>query len=154
MPLEAPPESAPYRVTLFFGPEPVDGRTDIQACVFNVKKRSWKAGIQVTVEVSSEQLTSLRTALRLHERLTQAFETVTKEERPSYDARSGEYFAQAVCWCKLDLCLRTGLVQENQRVLAGERDSELPQVVMNRREYVFSYILTELDLAPDSPAPS
>ena len=50
-----------YRVTLFFGPESVEGKPDVQACVFNVKKRSWKAGIQVSVEMSTDQLSASST---------------------------------------------------------------------------------------------
>jgi hypothetical protein len=154
MPLEVPPESSPYRVTLFFGPEPVDGQDEVQACVFNVKKRSWKAGIQVAIEVGLTQLTLLRDVLHLREELTQALETVNEEERLSYEARSVECFTQAICRCKLDLSLCAGLAQENQRVPAGELVSELTQAVMKRREYVFSYVFTELDLAPHRIAPS
>ena len=154
MPLEAPPESASYRVTLFFGPEPVDGQADVQACVFNVKKRNWKAGIQVTIEISSDQIASLRDTLRLPKRLAQAFESVNEEERPSFETRGGEYFVQALCRCKLDLCLRKGLVQENQRVSAGQLNGELTQDVKLRQEYVFSYIFTELDLVPHGSPPT
>lgn len=154
MSLKASPESSPYRVTLFFGPEPVDGQSAVQACVFNVKKRSWKAGVQVSVEIGLDQLTSLREILGLPERLAQAFAAVQEEERPAYDARSAECVAQAVCRCKLDLRLRAGLVQENQRISARELVSEVTQEVMTRREYVFSYIFTELDLLPHPSAPS
>jgi hypothetical protein len=154
MSLEAPPESSPYRVALFFGPEPVDGRSDVQACVFNVKKRSWKGGVQVSVEIGLDQLRSLREILGLPERLVQAFAVIQEEERPAYAGRSTECFAQAVCRCKLDLRLRAGLVQENQRISAGELVSELTQEVMTRREYVISYIFTELDLLPHHSAPS
>ena len=154
MPLEAPPESSPYRVTLFFGPEPVAGRADAQACVFNVKKRSWKAGVQVSVEIGLDQLTSLRALFGLRERLAQALAAVNEEERPAYEARSAEYFAQAVSRCKLDLRLHAGLVQENQRISAEELVSEVTQAVLGRREYVFSYILTELDVTSHGSAPT
>ena len=44
------PELPQYRVTLFFGPEPVKARPSRVCCVFNVKKRSWKGGVQIAVE--------------------------------------------------------------------------------------------------------
>ena len=148
--VDSPPESSPYRVTLFFGPEAVRGQTVVQACVFNVKKRSWKAGVQVSVEFSLDQLAAIRGKLRLTERLATAFEAIACAERPSYEGRAADFFAQAVCWCKLDVRLNSGLIQENQRIPASELVLELDQAVIARREYVFSYILTELDLAPRS----
>ena len=39
-----------FRVTLFVGPQPVEGKPFTQSTVYNVKKRSWKGGIQVAVE--------------------------------------------------------------------------------------------------------
>ena len=154
MSTDSPPESSVYRVTLFFGPEPVDGRADAYTCVFNVKKRSWKAGVQVSVEVGLNQLASIREALHLADRLAPAFEIMAQEDRPSYEGRLEDFFVQAVCWCKLDLRLRAGLVQENQRIQASELVPELMHTVMDRKEYVFSYILTELDLGPYSPSSS
>ena len=54
------PQSAhdvpPYRITLFYGPEPVDNRPDLLCCTFNVKKRSWKGGVQIAVEVEAAQV--------------------------------------------------------------------------------------------------
>ena len=154
MPADSPPESSSYRVTLFFGPEAVRGHTGAHACVFNVKKRSWKAGVQVSVEFSLDQLAAIREKLHLTERLATAFETIASDERPSYEGRAADLFAQAVCWCKLDLRLNSGLIQENQRIPASELVLELDQAAIARCEYVFSYILTELDLAPRSPSSS
>ena len=148
------PEAASYRVTLFFGPEPVDGRIDVLACVFNVKKRSWKAGIQVSVEVGCDQLASIRQTLRLNERLGRALESVDAGDRPSCETRGSEYFAQAICRCKLDLRLCDGLAQDNQRIPAGDLVAELNRAAADRQEYVFSYIFTELDLIPQSPSAS
>lgn len=148
-----PPEASPYRVTLFFGPEPVDERPDEVACVFNVKKRSWKAGIQVSVEVHTSQLASLRQQIRLSDRLSSAFSTLDPLERPEYEARAAELFAQAVCWGKLDLYLHSGVTQENQRMPADQLVAELAQALATRAEYVATYILTELDLAHHQSAP-
>jgi hypothetical protein len=149
-----PPESSSHRVTLFFGPEPVEGESDTQACVFNVKKRSWKAGIQVSVEIGADQLSALRHTIGITDRLTPVLTTLAPDERLVYEARVADLFAQAVSWCKLDLRLRSGLTQENQRILAGELAPELDQAVTARAEYVIAYVLAELDLAPHHPSPS
>ena len=53
------PEPSQFRVTLFVGPQPVEGRPFTYSCVFNVKKRSWKGGIQVSVVVTQSQIDSL-----------------------------------------------------------------------------------------------
>lgn len=151
---ESPAASSFHRVTLFFGPEPVDGEPDTQACVFNVKKRNWKAGIQVSVEIGTDQLSAIRHKIRLTERLAQIFLTLTPEERPVYEGRVTDLFAQAVTRCKLDLRLQSGLNQENQRIPADELVPELDQAVTARAEYVVAYVLTELDLAPERPSPS
>ncbi len=149
-----PPESSSHRVTLFFGPEPLQGEPDTQACVFNVKKRSWKAGVQVSVELDTGQLSSIFQKIRLTDRLTQIFTVLAPEERPAYESRVPDLFAQAVSWCKLDLRLQSGLTQENQRIRADELVQELDQLVPARAEYVIAYILTELDLAQDHASPS
>lgn len=127
---------------------------DTQACVFNVKKRSWKAGVQVSVEIGTDQLSAIRHKIQLTDRLTQIFATLAPEERPGYEGRVADLFAQAVSWCKLDLRLQTGLTQENQRILANELVLELDQAVAARKEYVVAYVLTELDLAHDRSSPS
>ena len=148
-----PPSEPSHRVTLFFGPEPVEGQSPVQACVFNVKKRSWKGGIQVSVEISTDQLSAIRHTIQLAERLAQTFSTLDPEERPRYEARVGDLFTQAVSWCKLDLRLQSGLTQDNQRIQATELVSDLDQAVITRTEYVVAYILTELDLGPDRASP-
>ena len=143
-----------YRVTFFFGPESVEGRPDVLACVFNVKKRSWKAGIQVSVEMRTDQLSVLRQKMRLADRLAKSLTALDPREHPHYQERITDFFAQAVCWCKLDLRLQGGLTQENQRILADELTIELDHEANNRVDYVLAYILAELDLVPDRSVPS
>jgi hypothetical protein len=138
-----------YRVTFFFGPEPVEGQPDVLTCVFNVKKRSWKAGIQVSVEIRTDQLAVLRQKMRLADRLAKNLTALDPHEHPHYQERIADFFAQAVCWCKLDLRLQAGLAQENQRIQADELMIELDQEAGNRVGSVLAYILEELDLAPD-----
>lgn len=138
-----------YRVTFFFGPEPVEGQPDVLACVFNVKKRSWKAGIQVSVEIGPDQLSIIRQKLCLADRLAKRLVTLDPLELPQYQERIADLFTQAICWCKLDLRLRTGLTQENQRIQADELTMELHRETSCRADYILTYILEELDLTSD-----
>jgi len=126
----------------------------VQACTFNVKKRSWKAGVQVSVEIGSEQLANLRHKVRLVDRLAEVLMMLSPDERPAYQERAEDLFVQSVAWCKLDLGLRAGLTQENQRISAVDFVSELDRSVVARTEYVIAYIMTELDVVPDHPSPS
>lgn len=151
---QSPRDISSYRITFFFGPESVEGQPDVLTCVFNVKKRSWKAGIQVSVEVSTEQLTGLRRKIHLADRLARSLTVLDPQERPHYQERIGDFFAQAVCWCKLDLRLQAGLTQENQRIQADELTIELEQEASNRADYILAYILGELDLVPHHSVPS
>lgn len=148
MDMNTPPDQLPYRVTLFFGPETVKEQDDAQYCVFNVKKRSWKAGIQISVEIAEAQISTLQHTLQLTDALTKALATVAEHERPEYEARIPDLLAQAIAWCKLDLRLETGLAQVNQRIDRTELVHELDGAAQARREYVVSYILHELDLMP------
>jgi hypothetical protein len=138
-----------YRITLFFGPEPVEGTSDTVVCVFNVKKRSWKAGIQVAVEINADQLSALRETIRLDDRLAENVKALDPREIFHYRERIADFFAQAVCWCKLDIRLRVGLTQDNQRIHADELTSELNQEASERLDSIVAYILGELDLARD-----
>ena len=58
-------DPAQYRVTFFFGPEAVEERPDHLRCVFNVKKRSWKGGVQVAVDVARRHLDRARERLAM-----------------------------------------------------------------------------------------
>jgi hypothetical protein len=148
MTLDTPPDATPYRVTLFFGPEPVDGDSTTQSCVFNVKKRSWKAGIQVSVDIGTGQLTALQETIRQTAPITRALEQLSEQDRTDAAVRIPDLAAQAITWCKLDLRLAIGLPQENQRIPGDALVAELNQAVLTRQEYVVTYILTELDLMP------
>lgn len=146
MDVTVPPDQLPYRVTLFFGPETVEEREGTHYCVFNVKKRSWKAGIQITVEMKQADITALQEALQLAEGLSKALASLPEPEQADYRARVPDLFAQAIAWCKLDLQLERGVPQENQRIGSTELVQELQQAAQARREYVVAYILNELDL--------
>ena len=142
-------ESSAYRITLFYGPELVGEDSNLLACVFNVKKRSWKAGIQVSVEISANQRSLLSDKLQVSDRLKKNLNALAPHERGHHQERIADLFAQALCWCKLDLRLQTGLTSENQRIPAAELITELDQVASDRQEYVIAYILGELDFEAD-----
>lgn len=146
--------SSPYRVTLFFGPEPVQGTIEVLACVFNVKKRSWKAGIQVVVEIACEQVARLRQALRPTDRLAVPLLALDLEERQAAEQRIEELFVQAIAWCKLARRIETGLAQENQRISCTDLVVDVDRIVVDRQADIVAYILSELDLVPDQSSSS
>ena len=154
MAFEHAPEPSQFRVTLFVGPQPVNGRPFTYSCVFNVKKRSWKGGIQVDVAINQSQIDRLSTDVDFSSWLVRALTDLPDEDRPSYQERARELFIQAVCWCKLDLALHSGITQENQCLADDTWTAEVRDSVRNRTNFIWSYIVSELDLVPrDAAAP-
>ena len=148
MALAHAPGPSQFRVTLFVGPQTVNGTPFTYSCVFNVKKRSWKGGIQVAVDLTKNQIELLNTDIGLSRWLAQALLDLTEEDRASHEERAHELFIQAVCWCKLDLALQTGITQDNQCLAADRWVAELRESVTRRTNFITSYIATELDLVP------
>ena len=147
-------QSPQFRVTLFVGPQPVEGKPFTHATVFNVKKRSWKGGIQVTVQIDQPQIEATSFATGFPQWLAEALTVVSEEDRLAYQDRAQELFIQAVCWCKLDLLLQSGLTQENQCLASDTFAAELQKVATTRHAFITSHIASELDLIPDDTAPS
>lgn len=141
-----------YRITLFFGPEPVEKKPHTVACVFNVKKRSWKAGIQVAVEIHTSQLLALRKTMALNDRLVAILKEAEQDEVSYYQERAEDVFAQALCRHKLALRLSSGLTQENQRIDADELMEELNEEAGARTEEIVASIMDELDIIPSCPS--
>ncbi|GKS63365.1 hypothetical protein YTPLAS72_06690 [Nitrospira sp.] len=141
-----------YRITLFFGPEPVEKKPHTVACVFNVKKRSWKAGIQVAVEIHTSQLLALRKTMALNDRLVAILKEAEQDEVSYYQERAEDVFAQALCRYKLVLRLSSGLTQENQRIDADELMEELNEEAGARTEEIVASIMDELDIIPSCPS--
>ena len=154
MAVEHAPEPSQFRVTLFVGPQPVEGRPFTSSCVFNVKKRSWKGGIQVAVPITQSQIDTLSTEVNFSRWLAKAFNDLSAEDRPSQEERAHELFIQAICWCKLDLLLQSGITQENQCLADDTWITELRNTVIKRTNFITTYIASELDLVPrDVTAP-
>jgi hypothetical protein len=144
MAVEHAPDPSQFRVMLFVGPQPVEGRPF----------RSWKGGIQVAIEVTQNQIDTLSTEVDFSRWLAQALIDFSDEDRPSHEERAHELFIQAVCWCKLDLLLQSGITQENQCLVDDIWIAEVRDTVIRRTNFITSYITSELDLIPrDATAP-
>jgi hypothetical protein len=146
MTIEHAPEFSQFRVTLFVGPQPVEGRPFTSSCVFNVKKRSWKGGIQVAVVITQSQIDMLSVSSDFSRWLSEALIGLSGEDRLSHQERAHELFIQAVCWCKLDLALQAGITQENQFLADETWTAEVRDTVIKRTNFVTSYVASELDL--------
>lgn len=146
MPSTPTPQAPLYRITLFYGPEPVKGRPSCLSCVFNVKKRSWKGGVQVAVEVGESQLGRARRAVGFEGWLKGVLADLSEDERPYYESRAGDLLVQAVCAMKLDLAIEGGLRQENASIGNETLVGELDQAVPAQADRIRTAILTELDL--------
>ena len=154
MAIEHAPEPSQFRLTLFVGPQPVKGRPFTYSCVFNVKKRSWKGGIQVDVAISQNQIDRISTDVDFSSGLARALTDLPDDDRSTYQERAWELFIQAVCWCKLDLALQSGITQENQCLAEDTWTAEVRDSVNSRTNFIRSYIVSELDLVPrDTAAP-
>ena len=135
-----------FRTTLFFGPEDIPERPGVRRCVFNTKKRSWKGGVQVAVELTGVQLERLRDRGLLGELLEMIRAQVEPETFAEYEQRTRDLFTQQVCRVKLDLAIGRGMAQENQTIGAEAYQQELDRAVSSRADAIRQAILTELDL--------
>lgn len=141
------PQVPQYRITLFYGPERPDGGPPRVHCVFNVKKRSWKGGIQVLVEVGDPQVAHAAEVVGLSAWMKAALDRLPEEDRRAAEARVPDLFAQALCALKLDLVVEAGLPQENATVDHRALGPELDRAVPERADRLLSYVRTELDLS-------
>lgn len=141
------PETPHYRISLFYGPDAIDGPPPRQSCVFNVKKRSWRTGVQVAVEVTDEQVIHAKGVTDFIPWLLTVLTTVPDEEREDYRSRAEDLFVQALCGLKLDLATHNGLAQENQTLGADALIEEVTRALPSQAPRLQSRILAELDVA-------
>src|SRR5688572_18509940 len=137
----------PYRITLFYGPEPVAGCPSRFLCGFHAKKRSWKAGVQAAVALDEQQLAHARQVSGFEVWLQEVLTAVPAADRAGYEGRAGDLFVQGVCALKLDLAIEAGIRQENQSIQADALVSELDGVILEQTERLKSQVLADLDLA-------
>ena len=140
------PQNAPFRITLFFGPERAGDDEDHWRCVFNVKKRSWKGGVQISVDISRTQVDRLTATLQVVTWTSDILARVPDNERPLLRQRIEEVFIQTLCGRKLDLALQSGLEQQNQEISAQALVNELDHLARTEQEQLLASLRSELDL--------
>ncbi|MEE8494326.1 MAG: hypothetical protein V3S25_09810 [Nitrospirales bacterium] len=133
-------------MSLFYGPEQVEEGRPIFRCIFNVKKRSWKSGIQVSVQVTETQVAQVRQSVAFESWLRGVLAALPEEERAEHEARAHDAFIQALCALKLDLAIEAGLSQEHRSFGIGEFVDALSRAVAERADRLKAQVLTELDL--------
>jgi hypothetical protein len=151
MSIEPVADLSQFRMTLFVGPQPVQGKPFTHSTVYNVKKRSWKGGVQVSVELEQPQIDQLSAAIGFSQWLEAALAGVLPEEQTSYRERAEELLVQALSWCKLDLLLQSGITQKNQCLTADTFVAELNDIAVKKRDFITSHVATELDLLSHNP---
>lgn len=135
-----------FRITFFYGPEELTDRPDSLQCVFNVKKRRWKGGVQVGVALTKDQLARHAEHRQLAELVEMIRAKVEPEVFPDYEQRVRDLFVQQVCWIKLDLAVARGIEQANQTISPDDLVYELDREIAMRGDRIREAILTELDL--------
>lgn len=143
-------DPAGYRVTFFFGPEAVADRPNHFRCVFNVKKRSWKGGVQIAVNVAQDHVDRARERMCYAAWLAELLQDASQEEHEDLTRRADDLFVQSLCTCTLNLALHRGIEQENQLILADTFADDLNQLLTEQPEQVTDRIRLELDLGETS----
>jgi len=146
MSLLSPPHIPLFRITLFYGPEPCGGDSGTIHCVFNVKKRSWKGGVQVDIVVGKNQIQQLENLLEFQPWMRNILQIVPSEEREDYIKQANDLWVQFICFHKLGIYIRQGIKQENTQVSAGLLIAETDEVIRNEAQKIKQQILVELDL--------
>ena len=140
------PRVPPYRITLFYGPEYLDGSPKTIQCIFNVKKRSWKGGVQIVVDVDQLQFTRVETSLQFDEWLQDIVAQIPEHLQPESEERARDLFAQQVCLMKLQQAIQQGIRQENTTLAHEILVEELDKVMLQEAEHIKNQVLTELDV--------
>lgn len=140
------PQLPLYRITLFYGPEAMTESPSQQVCIFNVKKRSWKGGAQIAVEVGDAQMASIKQRIGFDLWLKEILRVLPASEREDYESRARDLLVQEVCSLKLSLTLSTDIRQEHSRVESDRYVAEVDRLVVEHGDRIKSSILTELDI--------
>ena len=140
------PKIFQYRITLFYGPERGESDSDVLYCVFNVKRRSWKGGVQVVVEMTQTQVSRLRDLLDVDQWLQTSLAHLQEPEQEDYLERGQYLFIQHICLIKLQLAIGVGLHQENSRIPKDFLVTELDEAVEKDLSSVREGVLQELDI--------
>ncbi len=146
MSLLSPPQIPLFRITLFYGPETCEGAADTIHCVFNVKKRSWKGGVQVGIVLERNQIRRLEEQLEFQPWLEGHLDGVPRDEREDFLKTGNELFTQFICFHKLGIYIQQGIQQENTQVAGGSLISETDEAVQREAEQIKQQIIVELDV--------
>ena len=142
------PKAPLYRTTLFFGPDAHDSHPDVFYCVFNVKKRSWKGGIQLVVEIAQAHVSRCGRILRFESWLQTTLRHLPKEDYAEYFQRGQDLFLQYLCQAKLQLALDEGLRQETTLLSQDVLAQELEQAILQNGDDLKANLFAELDVPP------
>ena len=140
------PRVPAYRITLFYGPEYIQGSPSIIQCVFNVKKRSWKGGVQIVVDVEEVQFVRVGKSMQFDEWVENILNQIPEEYRSESAARAKDLFAQQVCLMKLQQAILQGVRQESMTIEGGALIQELDESALREADYIKSQVLEELDV--------
>jgi hypothetical protein len=146
MSLLSPPQIPLFRITLFYGPEAIEVASDTVHCVFNVKKRSWKGGVQVGILIERNQIQRLEKKLAFQSWIEEHLQVIPSDEREEYLKLGYDLFIQFICFHKLELYIRQGIKQENVQVSAGFLISETDEAIQREAEKIKQQIMVELDV--------
>jgi len=146
MSLLSPPQIPLFRITLFYGPETIEGASDTIHCVFNVKKRSWKGGVQVGILIERNQIQRLEKKLAFPSWIEKHLQVIPSDKREDYLKLGYDLFIQFICFHKLETFIRQGIKQENVQVSAGFLISETEEAIQREAEKIKQQIMVELDV--------
>ncbi|MDH3503768.1 MAG: hypothetical protein OEZ41_10235 [Nitrospirota bacterium] len=153
MSLLSPPQIPLFRITLYYGPEAVEGASDSVHCVFNVKKRSWKGGVQVEVVMKKKQIARLEGVLQHPSWLEVLLSGVPVEDRGDYREKSHDLLVQLLCFHKLHAFIHQGIRQENIQVSGDALIAETDEAVQREADEIKRQIYVELDLVETEDGP-
>jgi len=135
-----------YRITLFFGPEVHETDSNVVYCVFNVKKRSWKGGMQLVVEMAGTQADRLNRFLQIEAWLQNVLIHLPQPEYAEYFQRGRDLFLQYLCRTKLQLAIEQGLRRETSLLSRDVLTAELERTIQESGHALKDYVLAELDV--------
>jgi len=146
MPFVSSPRVPVYRITLFYGPESIQGVPKTLQCVFNVKKRSWKGGVQIVVAIEEAQLATAKKLLQFDHWVEEILSDLPDKEHSNYALRAQDLFVQQVCHLKLQLAIQEGVRQENSTLDSRFLCKELDEAIVREESSIKDQVLTELDI--------
>lgn len=141
-----PPNIPSFRITLFYGPEVLEGASQTIQCVFNVKKRSWKGGVQVSIELEKAHLEMWDQQFNFSGWLGDVLAVFPKTERAEYRQRAQDVLTQLICFYKLQEYINSGIQQKNVEVGPEQLVSETQEALCRGIEDIKRHVLVELDI--------